>query len=181
MAPTPINFAEQAWINAAHYNNAMDNYQAFLAKNRSGDAKPVAQAAPVKAKSAAPVSSNNLVNKIQETRNNIKEAIAKEPENNLVARIDSVEAENAALKAELKNLTARFAELESRLNKMGSTPAPKAAAAPVEEDDDDDDIDLFGSDDEEEDAAAEKLKAERVAAYNERKAAKEAKKGVLIA
>jgi len=181
MAPTPINFAEQAWINAAHYNNAMDNYQVFLAKNRSGDAKPVAQAAPVKAKSAAPVSSNNLVNKIQETRNNIKEAIAKEPENNLVARIDSVEAENAALKAELKNLTARFAELESRLNKMGSTPAPKAAAAPVEEDDDDDDIDLFGSDDEEEDAAAEKLKAERVAAYNERKAAKEAKKGVLIA
>ena len=36
MAPTPINFAEQAWIHAAHYNNAMDNYQAFLAKNRSG-------------------------------------------------------------------------------------------------------------------------------------------------
>ena len=32
MAPTPINFAEQAWINAAHYNNAMDNYQAYLAK-----------------------------------------------------------------------------------------------------------------------------------------------------
>merc|ERR1712142_1442315 len=59
---------------------------------------------------------------------------------------------------------------------------PAAAAAPAaEEDDDDDDIDLFGSDDEEEDAAAEKLKAERVAAYNERKAAKEAKKGVLIA
>merc|ERR1711933_129853 len=185
MAPTPINFPEQAWIHAAHYNNAMDNYQAFLAKNRSGDAKPtapVAQAAPVKAKSAAPVSSNNLVNKIQETRNNIKEAMAKEPENNLVARIDSVEAENAALKEELKNLTARFAELESRLNKMGSAPAPAAPkAAPQEEEEDDDDIDLFGSDDEEDDAAAEKLKAERVAAYNECKAAKEAKKGVLIA
>jgi len=177
MAPTPINFAEQAWINAAHYNNAMDNYQAFLAKNRSGDAKPIAQAASVK-----PKSSNNLVNKIQETRNNIKEAMAKEPENNLVSRIDSVEAENAALKEELKNLTARFAELESRLNKMGgSSPAAPKAAAPAEEEEDDSDIDLFGSDDEEDDAAAEKLKAERVAAYNERKAAKEAKKGVLIA
>jgi len=177
MAPTPINFAEQAWIHAAHYNNAMDNYQAFLAKNRSGDAKPIAQAAPVK-----PKSSNNLVNKIQETRNNIKEAMAKEPENNLVSRIDSVEAENAALKEELKNLTARFAELESRLNKMGgSAPAAPKAAAPAEEEEDDSDIDLFGSDDEEDDAAAEKLKAERVAAYNERKAAKEAKKGVLIA
>ena len=128
-------------------------------------------------------SSNNLVNKIQETRNTIKEAMAKEPESNLVTRIDSVEAENAALKEELKSLTARFAQLESRLNNM-SAPA-KAAAAPAakveEEEEEDDDIDLFGSDDEEEDAAAEKLKAERIAAYNERKSAKESKKGVLVA
>merc|ERR1712168_1135394 len=55
-----------------------------------------------------------------------------------------------------------------------------AAPAPAQEDDDDDDVDLFGSDDED-DAEAERIKAERVAAYNERKAAKEAKKGVLIA
>merc|ERR1711885_115660 len=104
---TPINFAEQAWIHAAHYNNAMDNYQAFLAKNRSGDAAP-APIAPVKAKPAAAAApASNLVNKIQETRNTIKEAMAKEPESNLVKRIDSVEAENAALKEELKSLTAR--------------------------------------------------------------------------
>ncbi|KAK9896251.1 hypothetical protein P389DRAFT_76729 [Cystobasidium minutum MCA 4210] len=51
-----------------------------------------------------------------------------------------------------------------------SAATPKAAAAPAE--DDDDDVDLFGSDDEEEDAAAEKLKAERVAAYQEKKAGK---------
>merc|ERR1712212_813794 len=44
----------------------------------------------------------------------------------------------------------------------------------------DDDVDLFGSD-EEEDAEAEKLKAERIAAYNARKAAKEDKKGKVIA
>ena len=161
MAPTPINFAEQAWINAAHYNNAMDNYQAYLAKNQAGDAKPKAAAAqPVKAKAAAPTSSSSLVNKIQETRNNIKEALKKEPENNLVGRIDAVEAENKALKEELKNLTARFAELEARLNNIGSAPAaaPAAAAPAAAEEEDDDDIDLFGSDDEEEDAAAEKLK-----------------------
>jgi len=187
MAPTPINFAEQAWIHAAHYNNAMDNYQAFLAKNRSGDAAAPAAIAPVKAKPAAAAAApaSNLVNKIQETRNTIKEAMAKEPESNLVKRIDSVEAENAALKEELKSLTARFAQLESRLNTMSSSSAPAAAAPPAKvaeaEEEDDDDIDLFGSDDEEDDAAAEKLKAERVAAYNERKAAKEAKKGVLIA
>merc|ERR1712142_1227034 len=101
----------------------------------------------------------------------------------LVARIDSVEAENKALKEELTNLKARFAKLEERLNNMGQS-TPVKEAAPVqqaEEEEDDDDIDLFGSDDDEEDAAAEKLKAERVAAYNERKAAKGAKKGVLIA
>ena len=39
--------------------------------------------------------------------------------------------------------------------------------------------DLFGSDDED-DEEAERIKAERVAAYNARKSEKEAKKGVLI-
>lgn len=43
--------------------------------------------------------------------------------------------------------------------------------------DDDDDVDLFGSEDEEESAEAERIKAERVAAY----AAKKSKKPVLIA
>ena len=38
-----VNFAEQAWLHAAHYNNAMDVYQTFLAKKAgkaAGDAKP---------------------------------------------------------------------------------------------------------------------------------------------
>ncbi|KAH9851293.1 elongation factor 1 beta/delta chain [Lenzites betulinus] len=47
--------------------------------------------------------------------------------------------------------------------------APAAAAAKEEEDDDE--VDLFGSDDEE-DAEAERVKAERVAAYTAKKAAK---------
>merc|ERR1712212_563528 len=131
--------------------------------------------------------SSNLVNKIQETRNNIKEALNKPSaasDSNLETRIDSVEAENKALKKELADLTQRFSALESRLNNLGSGAAPAKAAAPApaaEEDDDDDDVDLFGSDDEEDDAEAERIKAERVAEYNKRKSAKEAKKGVLIA
>jgi len=178
MSPTPVNFAEQAWIHAAHYNSAMDNYQAFLAKkNGSGDAK----VAPVQAKAAPVQASSNPVNKIQEIRNTIKASMDKPAEGGLVARIDSVEAENKALKEELTNLKTRFAKLEERLNNMGQSTPVKQAAPVQEEEEDDDDIDLFGSDDDEEDAAAEKLKAERVAAYNERKAAKEAKKGVLIA
>jgi len=176
-----LNFVETAWLNAAHYNNAMDVYQTHLASKASkatGDAPKAA--APVQAKSS------NLVNKIQETRNNIKEALNKPSsasDSNLEARIESVEAENKALKTELAALTQRFSALESRLNNLGSgaAPAPAKAAAPAPaEEDDDDDVDLFGSDDED-DAEAERIKAERVAAYNERKAAKEAKKGVLIA
>merc|ERR1712151_197449 len=64
-----------------------------------------------------------------------------------------------------------------------AAPAKAAAPAPAaaEEDDDDDDVDLFGSDDEEDDAEAERIKAERVAAYNKKKEEKESKKGKVIA
>jgi elongation factor 1-beta len=48
--------------------------------------------------------------------------------------------------------------------------ADEAAAAPAA-DEEDDEIDLFGEDDDE-DAEAEKIKAERVAAYNAKKANK---------
>lgn len=51
-------------------------------------------------------------------------------------------------------------------------PAATAAAAEAEEEEDDDDVDLFGSDDDEVDEAAEKLKAQRLAEYNAKKAAK---------
>ncbi|KAH9929588.1 elongation factor 1 beta/delta chain [Epithele typhae] len=46
-----------------------------------------------------------------------------------------------------------------------------AGAKPAVVEEDDDEVDLFGSDDEE-DAEAERIKAERVAAYNEKKAGK---------
>merc|ERR1711881_218194 len=62
----------------------------------------------------------------------------------------------------------------------GAASVYAAGAAAEEEEEDDDDVDLFGSDDED-DGAAEKLKQERIAAYNARKAAKEEKKGKLIA
>ncbi|KAI9300236.1 hypothetical protein BJ944DRAFT_30572 [Cunninghamella echinulata] len=49
----------------------------------------------------------------------------------------------------------------------------KAAAAPAAAaEEDDDDVDFFGSDDEEVDEEAEKIKAQRIAEYNAKKAAK---------
>merc|ERR1711990_852605 len=64
---------------------------------------------------------------------------------------------------------------------FASLPKGAASAAAAAEEEDDDDVDLFGSDDEEEDAEAERIKAERIAAYNARKSAKEDKKGKVIA
>lgn len=47
-----------------------------------------------------------------------------------------------------------------------------AKAPEKEAEDDDDEVDLFGSDDEEDDAEAERVKAERLAEYNKKKAGK---------
>merc|ERR1712178_77882 len=90
-------------------------------------------------------------------------------------RVAKLETEDADLKKKLEDVLARLSKIEGQL-KGGTAPA----AAPAAEEDDDD-VDLFGSDDEEEDAEAERIKAERIAAYNARKSAKEEKKGKVIA
>jgi elongation factor 1-beta len=68
--------------------------------------------------------------------------------------------------------------ISSYSSEFGSLAAGSAPAAAEEEDDD---VDLFGSDDEEDDEEAERIKAERIAAYNARKSAKEDKKGIVVA
>ncbi|KAF8879007.1 hypothetical protein CPB85DRAFT_450385 [Mucidula mucida] len=72
--------------------------------------------------------------------------------------------------AELETLPGSSTAGETFLSSGGgAAPAAKAAKAAEE---DDDEVDLFGEDDEEDDAEAERVKAERVAAYNAKKANK---------
>ncbi|AAW42367.1 elongation factor 1-beta (ef-1-beta), putative [Cryptococcus deneoformans JEC21] len=66
-----------------------------------------------------------------------------------------------------------FDSLPAGANPLSSTSAGAAAAAGEEEDDE---VDLFGSDDEEADEEAERIKAERIAKYNEAKEAKKQEK-----
>uniref|UniRef100_A0A3Q2ZYE2 Eukaryotic translation elongation factor 1 delta a (guanine nucleotide exchange protein) n=1 Tax=Kryptolebias marmoratus TaxID=37003 RepID=A0A3Q2ZYE2_KRYMA len=107
----------------------------------------------------------------------------------LVARMKSLELENQTLHKVVEEMRAALQKLESRVVVLEKSPAPAAVpcakaapvqAAPVkqvkvENGGDDDDIDLFGSDDEDEEA--ERLKQERLEAY----AAKKAKKPAVIA
>jgi elongation factor 1-beta len=77
-----------------------------------------------------------------------------------------------------QNVLRWWNNIASYKSEFASLPAGSASAAAAEEDDDD--VDLFASDDEE-DEEAERIKAERIAAYNQRKEAKESKKGKVIA
>jgi elongation factor 1-beta len=75
-----------------------------------------------------------------------------------------------SFESEFANLPGSSTAGEAFLGGSGAAPA-KAADAPAKADDDDDEIDLFGSDDEV-DEEQERIKAERVAAYNAKKADK---------
>ncbi|XP_037131302.1 elongation factor 1-delta-like isoform X4 [Syngnathus acus] len=107
-------------------------------------------------------------------------------EQELVARMKSLEVENHTLHKVVGDMRAALQKLEARVAQLEKIPAtaagPTVKAAPVKQveengdDDDDDDVDLFGSDDEADEEAA-RLKQERVEAYTARKA----KKPTLIA
>jgi len=96
-------------------------------------------------------------------------------------KLSSLEIENKTLKKvtdDLKNLVIKLETRVSQLEKGGSgSAAPAATPAPAKvEEDDDEDVDLFGSDSEDEEAKAEKerVTAERLKAYHEKKSKKPA-------
>lgn len=76
-----------------------------------------------------------------------------------------------AIKKEYPSFVRWLAHIHLYVDDFSSLPAAKSAPAAAEEDDDSD-VDLFGSDDEEVDEEAEKLKQQRLAEYNAKKAAK---------
>ncbi|XP_022822179.1 elongation factor 1-delta isoform X2 [Spodoptera litura] len=110
------------------------------------------------------------------------------PNTELTTKVNSLEKENSDLKKAINDLRNLVISLQARVETLESTggaktqpakaPAPTPTApAKAQDDDDDDGVDLFGSDDEEESAEAARIREERLAAYN----AKKAKKPVLIA
>lgn len=78
----------------------------------------------------------------------------------------------ASFEAEHPNFPGDKARAAALLSATTSTGVESNAAKAVAVGEDEEDIDLFGSDDEEEDAEAARIKAERVAEYEKKKAAK---------
>merc|ERR1712168_149510 len=180
------------WMDRAKFEEAELQFHAYNAGTAAaGDAAPAA-AAPVVEETSS--SSSVVVQLISDARKKILNSMnsiknpSKSSGGNVNDLVSKLQTENSALKQQVADLTSKFAALDARLasieGKMGApaaaTPAPVKQEEPEEEEDSDD---LFGSDDEEDTAEQERIKAERIAAYNERKAGKKkvtAKSSILL-
>merc|ERR1712096_63152 len=167
------------WMDRAKFEEAELQFHAYNAGTAAaGDAAVVVQLI------------SDARKKILNSMNSIKNP-SKSSGGNVNDLVSKLQTENSALKQQVADLTSKFAALDARLasieGKMGAPavaePAPVKQEEPEEEEDDDSDDDLFGSDDEEDTAEQERINAERIAAYNERKAGKKkvtAKSSILL-
>ena len=183
--------SQNIWFNRSQYANA----EIKLAQFRLG-LTPTEKAAPQESakKPQAAKKENKAAKMVSDLREDLANAQTDSELAKMLDRVLKLEKENAEIKFSLVKALERLEMLEKN-----QAAAPAAAAAPVPakaapvaakkqdsdvDDDSDDDDDFFASSDEEDEAskkAAEELKAKRVAEYNARKAAKEEKKGKVIA
>jgi elongation factor 1-delta len=160
------------WLDKGRFDDVEHAYQEHLAQLRSGGCSGSAnKSSPCKGASSTTVTGQG-----GSTGGGCK----------LAARVDALEIENKEFRSVIESLTRRLAALENggsavanktpEISKCPPIKAPAEAAGDVE-----DDFELFGSDDEAEmkepDAEADRVRQERVAAYE----AKKAKKPVLVA
>merc|ERR1712119_81730 len=180
------------WMDRAKFEEAELQFHAYNAGTAAaGDAAPAA-AVPVVEETSS--SSSVVVQLISDARKKILNSMnsiknpSKSSGGNVNDLVSKLQTENSALKQQVADLTSKFAALDARLASIeGKMGAPVVESAPVKqeepEEEDDDSDDLFGSDDEEDTAEQERIKAERIAAYNERKAGKKkvaAKSSILL-
>ncbi|XP_031553310.1 elongation factor 1-delta-like isoform X1 [Actinia tenebrosa] len=180
---------ETIWFDKDKYDTAEELlFQAHL--NGPSSASP---STPTSAPVSSPKtqgSCSSSAKEIAEARRKIQQTLSAAPATSSSPvtsasekRMAQLETENKELRKTTEDLTAAIQKLELRVSKLesGKTDAPAAAPAPAapvkeekkkEESDDDDDVDLFGSSSDEDDEEQEKIKAERLAAYQAKKAKK---------
>jgi len=180
------------WYDQHRYEDAELEYQQYLTQQHSGASKTGCHQSKGGASSAH---KSSLVTEIAKAREHIQKSLHGDVEKDdmsLTSRIAVLEEENKCLRECSHQLQSVVEVLEERISALETgKPCPskpavcpaKPAACPAKpsgvsagEDADDDDFELFGGD-EEDDAEAERVKQERVKAYEDKKA----KKPVLIA
>jgi len=174
--------SQNIWFQAAQYHAAEVKLLQHQMGISAGGDSAAATPAPVRKAESKSKASNMMADLKDELAAASSSSVNEIGQ--LLDRVCKLEAENASVKATLEKALAKLDLLESKFEEAPkeAKEAPKEEAKPAEEsEDDDDDMDFFGSSDEEEDAEAERVKAERVAAYNARKAAKAEVKGAVIA
>nr|CAB3240919.1 elongation factor 1-delta [Phallusia mammillata] len=175
------------WFDRPKVEEAEYKYQEYLVRTQTGRNVPVKG---VTAPKASENSGSNLSQQIKEVRQKMQDSLKDTPASvggggdadALRKQVELLAQENEKLKQEVTKITKRFEAIERRLTAVeGGKSAPNKPAdeKPVqngvkEEEDEDSDIDLFGSDDEEDDEEAERIKAERLKAYQEKKSKKTA-------
>jgi len=192
---------ESIWFDQHKYEEAELEYQQYLAQhNHCGAIKSGPSCH--ESKSAASAShKSSLVNEIAKAREHIQKSLNSDvpitrSDTSLAARITTLEEENKHLRKISHDLESVIKRLDERISTLElGKPSPAATAKPAvcpakptvfsakpasasadDDDVDDEDFELF-KDDEEDDAEAERVKQERVKAYEDKKA----KKPVLIA
>jgi len=162
---------ENIWFNKAQCDDAERMYYEKLAGAKGGSAPEGLSAQIAKAR-------QHIKNSLECVDGLV--ALAGGDDMSLTNKLTALEVENKQLKKVTEDLKSLVSRLEARVAKLeigGGSPAkPAAAPAPAPapaEDEDDDDCDLFGSDEDEEDSEEkQKIVAERLKAYAERKAKK---------
>ncbi|KAK3786068.1 hypothetical protein RRG08_058130 [Elysia crispata] len=161
----------------------------WLQQQKFEDAERLYQQLKAGTSSASQTNTDNkcsLAGEIAQVRQDIQSALNKPPpkgspaggagDASVMKRLEALEKENKELRKITDDLRALILTVQSSVKggaAPASAPAPASSApakkpAPADDDDDDDDDDLFGSDDEETKA----IKAQRLAAYAEKKANK---------
>jgi len=183
------------WFDRAHYEDAEHEYQQQLTQRACTGGSTTTGGCTTRTTSAS--SQSSLASEIAKAREHIQKSLHSDTsdaklDGALTGRLAALELDNRALRQTTSDLVALVKRLELRVDVLekvrpstGAPPAPASASsatAPAPqtngvEGEEEDDFELFGDEQDEDDEEAERVKQERVKAYEDKKA----KKPVLIA
>lgn len=180
---------ENIWFDKWRFEEAETAYQEHLARLRCGGQPGEDCGKTITCHASSPIRSS-LAGEIAKAREQIQKSLnssgtssVTSGESCIAKRVGVLEQENKEIRQIAKQLELLVTKLSERVvalekgtpvtpcKKEAVNDSPKSPVVNNDKEDDDDDFELFGSDDEK-DEAAERVKQERLKAYEEKKAKK---------